>query len=217
MILQLNHFNGKAASATTQNVVETLYRLLEEGHISQAQFSYLRVQLDWIQYKQNFREMVTCSRSGHSPLLDLRIDTRQATPDLLRTEMLRAMQPANGDDNGDRLVLEDFKSFRNSIVWDFNTFVLELPERLGKGHRQRLRAGTARRQVGRQSRGGHRRQRGRILDSPARSWIQSTNSPPRFSFSKSASGRETLRHVRREIPHLSTSSRAQITIPGCAS
>src|ERR1700681_552790 len=113
MILQLNHFNGKAASATTQHVVETLYQLLEEGHIDQAQFSRLNVQLDWIQYKQNFREMVTSSRSGHPPLADIRIDTRQVTPDSLRTEMIRAVQPAGSDD---RVLLEDFKSFRGSIV-----------------------------------------------------------------------------------------------------
>jgi hypothetical protein len=147
MILQLNHFNGKAASATTQNVVETLYKLLEEGHINQAQFSYLRVQLDWIQYKQNFREMVTCSRSAHSPMLDLRIDTRQAAPDLLRAEMLRAMQPANGDGNGDRLVLEDFKSFRNSIVWDFNrlywSYLSDWEKATGKGYEQALPGGKS--------------------------------------------------------------------------
>src|SRR3954468_14498222 len=111
MILQLNHFNGKAASTTTQHVVETLYQLLEQGHITQTQFSRLNVQLDWIQYKQNFREMVTASR--RPPVTDLRIDTRQVTPDSLRAEMLRAIQPA--DANGaDRVVLEDFKSFRQS-------------------------------------------------------------------------------------------------------
>ena len=29
MILQLNHMNGKAAAATTPNVVESLYKLVE--------------------------------------------------------------------------------------------------------------------------------------------------------------------------------------------
>jgi hypothetical protein len=57
MILQMNHLHGKAAAAT-QDVIETLYSLLEEGHIEQSEFARLRIQLDWLQYKKNFREVV---------------------------------------------------------------------------------------------------------------------------------------------------------------
>jgi hypothetical protein len=122
MILQLNHFNGKAAAATTQSVVDTLYQLLEEGAIDQAQFSRLNVQLDWIQYKQNFREMVSASQSsGPETGMELRIDTRQVTPGALRAEMVRAMKTASSDGHDrDSLPLEDFKSFRQSIAWEFN-------------------------------------------------------------------------------------------------
>ena len=61
MILQMNHLQGKAAAAT-QEVIETLYSLLEEGHIEQNEFARLRIQLDWLQYKKNFREVVLVTR-----------------------------------------------------------------------------------------------------------------------------------------------------------
>ena len=58
MILQLNHLQRKPAASATQEVVDTLYGLLEEGHLEKEQFARLRVHLDWIQYRQNFRECV---------------------------------------------------------------------------------------------------------------------------------------------------------------
>jgi hypothetical protein len=149
MILQLNHFNGKAASATTQHVVETLYQMLEEGHIDQTQFSRLNVQLDWIQYKQNFRETVTASRSfdRDPPVMDIRIDTRQVTQESLRAEMLRAMRPGDCGGTADRIALEDFKSFRQSIVWDFNrlywSYLSDWEKATGKGYEQALPGGKS--------------------------------------------------------------------------
>jgi hypothetical protein len=140
MILQLNHFNSKAAAATTQSVVDTLYKLLEEGHIDHAQFCRLNVQLDWIQYKQNFRDVVTASRSAG--VMDLRIDTRQVAPDSLRDEMLRAMSDAETS-----IPLEDFKSFRNSIAWEFNrlywSYLGEWEKATGKGYEHALPGGKS--------------------------------------------------------------------------
>lgn len=160
MILQLNHLNGKAAAATTQSVVDTIYRLLNEGRIDPAQFSRLNVQLDWIQYKTNFREMVTATRAStpptaaaardtRPPVLDIRIDTRQATPDSLRSEMIRAIDAADPESPRDpeRIPLEDFKSFRNSIVWEFNklywTYLRDWEKATGKGYEQALPGGKS--------------------------------------------------------------------------
>src|SRR4051794_4209701 len=97
MILQVNHLNSKAAAATTPHIVEALNTLVEDGHIDPAQFASLQVQLDWVQYKHNFREVVSVSRAARTkdehlpPRMDMRIDTRQVTPENLRPEMLRAM------------------------------------------------------------------------------------------------------------------------------
>ena len=146
MILQLNHFNGKAAAATTQSVVDTLYRLLDEGHIDREQFSRLNVQLDWIQYKQNFREIVTASRN--SGVTDLRIDTRQVAPDSLHAEVLRAIECADPSTPREgHIPLEDFKSFRNSIAWEFNrlywSYLGEWEKATGKGYEAALPGGKS--------------------------------------------------------------------------
>lgn len=130
MILQLNHLQGKAAAAT-QEVTEALYALLAEGHIDQNEFAQLRIQLDWLQYKKNFREVVLVtegrgSGDGAEPFLNVQVDTRQVTPGCLKPEMLRALMRAmprrksTAAPGEDRLPLEDFKPFRSSIAWDFN-------------------------------------------------------------------------------------------------
>src|SRR5580658_7893068 len=98
MILNLNHLHGKSAAANAQAVVETLYALLEEGQIEQSQFARLRIQLDWIQYKQNFRELVSVAECrnerGELEIMDVHVDTRQVVPGCLRQELLRAFARA---------------------------------------------------------------------------------------------------------------------------
>ena len=160
MILQLNHLNAAAAIATTPNVIDVLYKLVEDGHIDPAQFARLQVQLDWVQYKQNFREVVTASRGagpaarpGSMPnderrpsVIDMRIDTRQVTPENLRAEMLRAIAPSDPQSR-DRILLEDFKSFRHSIAWEFNklywTHLRDWEKATGRGYQQALPGGKS--------------------------------------------------------------------------
>lgn len=121
MILKLNHLNDKATQ-TTQALIETIYALVAEGKIDKGQFARLQVELDWIQYKQNFREVVTATRGnnragGDAPIMDLHINAREVIPGNLREDVLRALRPAN-----DRVFLEDYGSLRSSIVWEFNRF-----------------------------------------------------------------------------------------------
>ncbi len=151
MNLKLNHLNSKAA-AITPMVVEALNELVEEGHIDRAQFAALQVQLDWVQYKQNFREVVSVAKVGREGAetapLEMRIDTRQVTPENLRPEMMSALamlDPAKSAE--DRLPLEDFKSFRYSIAWEFNKRYwgnLSDWERMtGKGYQEALPGGKS--------------------------------------------------------------------------
>jgi hypothetical protein len=127
MILQLNHLQRQPASTTAQEVVDTLYSLLEDGHLEQDQFARLRVHLDWIQYRQNFRECVTTTKltstrsECHFPV-EMHIDTRQVTPGCLREQISRTMMQMGeqSTDEPDRLILEDFRSFRDSLAWGFN-------------------------------------------------------------------------------------------------
>jgi hypothetical protein len=157
MNLQLNHLNAKAA-AITPIVVETLHKLVEEGQIDPAQFASLQVQLDWVQYKQNFREVVGVANiantgnpnaESRSRPIDMRIDTRQVTPENLRPEMLRAMAAASDPEKSaeDRIPLEDFKSFRHSLAWEFNKLYWgqlgEWEKMTGKGYQEALPGGKS--------------------------------------------------------------------------
>src|SRR5689334_1232206 len=125
MILKLNHLHGKDAAASAQDVIGTLYSLLEEGNIDQNQFVRLQMELDWIQYRQNFREPViaVCGSStpgGQPSIMGVHIDSRQAVPGCLREQFLRAIARASLDEreqDSDRLPLEKFQSLRTSIVW----------------------------------------------------------------------------------------------------
>jgi hypothetical protein len=153
MILKLNHLQGKSAANTAQDVIGTIYKLLEEGHIDQHQFACLQIELDWIQYKQNFREVVIATQgfnqSGDQvPLMDVHVDTRQVVPGCLRGELLRAIartQPEH--QQRDRLPLEDFRSLRHSIVWEFNKLywsrLKDWEMATGKGYEEALPGGVS--------------------------------------------------------------------------
>ncbi len=154
MILQLNHLQRDHAAATAQDVIAALYKLLEEGHIEQSQFAHLRVHLDWIQYRRSFREAVTVTRgarerSERDPVTEMHVDARQLVPDSLREDILRAMIRANPEPAGDddRLFLEDFKSFRSSIAWEFNRLywhrLSDWERATGRGYEQALPGGKS--------------------------------------------------------------------------
>jgi hypothetical protein len=127
MILHLNHTRRDSAAASTSEVVGTFLTLFEEGHLTSAQFARLQIYLDWLQYKQNFREPVTVvqtaeSATGGLSRMDVRIDSRQVSPGSLREFVKKAIRPAHLGAAGaqERIYLEDFRSLRTSIVWSFN-------------------------------------------------------------------------------------------------
>src|SRR5215470_1287903 len=153
MILQLNHLQRKPAASSTQEVVDTLYGLLEEGYLDQEQFARLRVNLDWIQYRQNFRECVMATRLGSDPRgqpspLEVHIDLRQVTPGTLRGEILRTMgsEDARSSECG-CVYLEDYRSFRESIAWGFNRLywhrLADWEAFTGRGYEQALPGGKS--------------------------------------------------------------------------
>lgn len=155
MILKLNHLQEKAAAPAAQEVTATIYSLLGEGRIDQAQFSRLQVELDWVQYKQNFRDPVVAISGSPalgepSRLMEVRVDTRQVTPGALRQDMLRALARANPEASAqdqDMLPLEEFQTLRSSIVWKFNklywTRLNDWEAVTGKGYEQSLPGGQS--------------------------------------------------------------------------
>src|ERR1700728_3830738 len=154
MIVKLNHLQGKAAATSAQDVIGTVYTLLEEGHIEKAQFARLQIELDWIQYKQNFREVVIATQ-GYTeegqqvPIMDVHVDVRQVVPGCLRGALLRALARTNPGvpQEQDRLPLGKFQSLRSSIVWHFNklywTRLHDWEAATGKGYEQALPGGAS--------------------------------------------------------------------------
>ena len=127
MIFHLNHTRRDSAAASTSEIVNTFLTLLEEGHLSAAEFARLQIYMDWLQYKQNFREPVSvmqiaAGEGGQSGGMEVRIDSRQVLPGCLRQLVQKAIKPSTTESGTapGRIYLEDFRSLRSSIVWDFN-------------------------------------------------------------------------------------------------
>jgi hypothetical protein len=127
MILYVNHTRRDAAAATANEVVATVLALLEEGQIEPAQYAGLRIDLDWVQYRQNFREPVMVTRGpaeqqGQSSLMEMHVDSRQVSGEALREALQYALRASNPESRcqPERIYLEEFQTFRTSIAWEFN-------------------------------------------------------------------------------------------------
>ena len=126
MILHINYLPQERRAAPS-DLVTTLFGLLEEGRIDPSLLSHLRVHLDWVQYKANFREPVTVRRAADGrgellPLAEIAVDLRQAEPARLREDLARALASiaAGETEPGDRVVLDDFTPLSQSAIWRFN-------------------------------------------------------------------------------------------------
>jgi hypothetical protein len=153
MILHLNHTRRDSAAASTAEVVSAVLALLEEKTLEPSQFARLQIYLDWLQYKQNFREPVTLtlpagSREASYPT-EIRIDSRQIAPGTFRESLRHAICSARASEKGSagRLYLEDFNTFRESIAWQFNRLywqrLKEWEAASGKPYEQALPGGKS--------------------------------------------------------------------------
>lgn len=84
VILHVNHLQ-KGLSAPASALVAALLTLVEDGHVDACLLPALRVHLDWIQYRANFREPVSARRAtdaagGRLALAELAVDLRRADP-----------------------------------------------------------------------------------------------------------------------------------------
>jgi hypothetical protein len=150
--LHLNHTHKDSAAATTSDVVTTVLALLDEGQMQPAQFARLQIHLDWLQYKQNFREAVSVTQAAEHEgdrdvPMEIRIDSRQVAPDSLRELLQNAIGPAKSAENSGRVYFEDFRSFRQSIVWEFNRLywqrLKDWEKATGKSYEQALPGGRS--------------------------------------------------------------------------
>jgi hypothetical protein len=133
MILHVNHIAPGGPEQTmlanrSADIVRMLLGLVAEGAIDQRLAPSLRVHLDWIQYKANFREPVIIRRAadrsgGPLALAELAIDLRRVEPSALGDALARALAgasdpPEEASDGAG--VLEAWTPVRDSVIWRFN-------------------------------------------------------------------------------------------------
>jgi hypothetical protein len=152
--LHLNYTRKDSAPTSSSDVVATVLSLLEEGQLNAAQFARLQIHLDWLQYKYNFREAITVMHGGedageNAPPMEIRIDSRQVAPGTLRGLVQRAIAAESPDspERQGRVYFEDYRSFRKSIVWEFNRLywqrVKDWEKATGKSYEQALPGGRS--------------------------------------------------------------------------
>jgi hypothetical protein len=157
VILHFNHLSrGKSVKSLdelTGLIAGSLTALAESGAIDQKLLRTLRVHLDWIHYKTNFREPVMVRRTTmpageRGPLAEIAIDLRQADPAGLPQQLAHALSQAHAsgsDDDG--VYLDPFVPWRNSIIWKFNKLFWQwLPEweaASGRGFEEALPSGAS--------------------------------------------------------------------------
>jgi hypothetical protein len=116
----------KSLAELTSLVAGSLMALVEKDGVDPRLLASLRVHLDWLQYSANFRDPLVVRRTidGQGrplPLAEIAIDLRQADPDRLVEGLAWALRTIGTTEDGDnRLVLDNFRPFRESVIWRFN-------------------------------------------------------------------------------------------------
>ena len=150
--------------------------LVEDGVLDARMAPSLRIHLDWIRYKTNFRDPVivrrTTSAQGQPlPLAEIAIDLRQADAARLQSDLARAVKSLDagcGIQRREPRLSRRLPSLSRLPDLDLQPAVLALSGRLGSGIGQRLRGRAARRVVGCEPPAGGVRFGRRLLDAAAR-------------------------------------------------
>jgi hypothetical protein len=126
VILHVNHFESGLAPKASE-AVTTLLSLVDDGRLDPRVLPSLRVHLDWIQYRANFREAISIRRavtgSGEpAALAEIAVDLRRAEPGGLAEGLALALGAIASDAGaGDGQVwLGDWAPLRDSVIWSFN-------------------------------------------------------------------------------------------------
>ena len=151
MILHVNHLQPGVADAAGATV-GSLLALVEEAGLDARLLASLRLHLDWIQYRANFRDPVSLRRAADVDgrpltLAEIAVDLRRPAdaPAGLR-RALRFLGP-DADGADDRLWLEAFGPLRDSIIWRFNDLfwkrLTDWEAASGRGFEQALPSGRS--------------------------------------------------------------------------
>jgi hypothetical protein len=137
-------------------VVRALLALVADGGVDPRLLPSLRVHLDWIQYRANFRDPVTARRAASASgepmaLAEIAVDLRRAQPTELRAALARALADVDPDAEPEpgpgRVYLEGFVPLRDSVIWRFNDLfwqrVADWEAAAGRGFEEALPTGRS--------------------------------------------------------------------------
>jgi hypothetical protein len=122
---------GTDITELTSRVTTPLTLLLQDSGLDTSAAAALRIHLDWLQYKTSFRDPVMVRRAVDQhqqplPLSEISIDLRQVDPAGLQARLGTAVRALrNGHAGGetavrDAYIIDTFKPWRDSVIWDFN-------------------------------------------------------------------------------------------------
>ena len=137
MIVHINHISQskkpKSGQRSAQSemaglVTGSLMSLVEDGVLDAKLAPSLRIHLDWIQYKTNFRDPVMVRRTASPqgqilPLAEIAIDLRQADASRLQDDLAKAVRSLDSapDSNLEgHVYLDGFRPYRDCLIWSFN-------------------------------------------------------------------------------------------------
>ena len=164
MIVHINHIapskkkipGKKSSQSELAGLVNcAMMSMVEDGVLDPKLAPSLRIHLDWIQYKTNFRDPVVVRRTADSwgrvlPLAEIAVDLRQATAERLPEDLARAVRSLSEgpDANPEHHVfLDEFKPYRSCLLWDFNRlfwkYLGDWEAASGKGFEAALPAGSS--------------------------------------------------------------------------
>ncbi|PYM21055.1 MAG: hypothetical protein DMD81_00590 [Candidatus Rokuibacteriota bacterium] len=125
MIVHVNQFE-RGRAAPSGEALACVLDAVEESGLDSRTLASLRVHLDWIQYRANFRDPVTVRRATERDgqllaLAELAVDLRQAAAHAIRDDVSAALAAIGAEAADDRRVfLDDWAPLRDSIIWRFN-------------------------------------------------------------------------------------------------
>ena len=126
VIIHLN-FLPKPGETGAGEVLAALFELLDQGRLDPELLPHLRLHLDWIQYRANFREPVTVRRAADArgermALAELAVDLRRAPRDRLIDELGGALAAVGALERGTdgRVLVDDWAPLGDSSIWQFN-------------------------------------------------------------------------------------------------
>jgi hypothetical protein len=126
VIIHVN-FLPKSGETGIGEVIAALFALVDRGRLDPEALPHLRLHLDWIQYKANFREAVTVrhatnARGERAALAELAVDLRRTRSESLLDELAGALASVGASARAiqDGVILEDWAPLGESSIWRFN-------------------------------------------------------------------------------------------------